>query len=103
MYIYIYIYIYLCKYLSEYKKIITYIYIHTHRQSGDFAPALSVRIDDLVEEGVKEDRRVTFGKPQSKGIYMYIFWILLKFDYGLIYFMAILFLTLSRFLNTIQF
>jgi len=37
------------------------------RQSGDFAPALSVRIDDLVEEGGKEDRRVTFGKPQSKG------------------------------------
>lgn len=42
------------------------------RQSGDFPPAESVRIDDLVsqedEEGEsKVDRKVRFGKPQSKG------------------------------------
>jgi Nucleolar protein,Nop52 len=40
------------------------------RKSSDFPPAESVRVDDLTEEGEGEgkgDRKVRFGKPQSKG------------------------------------
>jgi ribosomal RNA-processing protein 1 len=38
------------------------------RKSSDFPPAESVRVDDLTGEGEgRGDRKVTFGKPQSKG------------------------------------
>ena len=44
---------------------------YERRQSGDFPPALSVRVDDLAEEDgdeeSKADRKVRFGEPQSKG------------------------------------
>jgi hypothetical protein len=60
-YVCIYIYIYVYKHIYIYVYIYIFIYIHIYIYIH------SVRIDDLVEEGGKEDRRVTFGKPQSKG------------------------------------
>ena len=45
--------------------------LEERRQSGDFPPAASVRVDDLAslegDDESKADRKVRFGKPQSKG------------------------------------
>ena len=57
--------------------------LEERRQSGDFPPAASVRVDDLAsleaDDESKADRKVRFGKPQSKGGSATIFFSICRF------------------------
>lgn len=66
--------------------------LEERRRSGDFPPAVSVRVDDLAslegDDESKADRKVRFGKPQSKGgIALYVHYLVIQSSHRHLYFL----------------